>query len=342
MISAWRLHLRPRLRNAASQVRRRLGWHVLALIVVLLCVTLIVLELVPARTFVRTTFTAMIETQEVRLRLGERQATLTGISGSRILARELDTADDGAEAALFDLSDPSSQAVSSADGDLELSAGAPGSYLELDRLWLPPRAAVKVVSGGRDSTLSIEFIEPGDSDRIDARLVWRGGIGSPMEDDVATSVGSRIWQAGKPSLTIDGARISGLIPTPVPLSAVAFDRVVSGDQYQNPASAVIGGDLQFDIAGFPGRPLSIREGETLSFGGLDAQMLNLSLSDRGLRFLLIGSADSVSLGFLTNHRDVQPSMLDAILARESLTILASALFAMLLALMGAINFGGRK
>lgn len=342
MISARRLHLRQRLRDAALRARRRLGWHVLALIVVLLCVTLIVLELVPARTLVRTTFTAAIETQEVRLRLGERQATLTGISGSRILARELDPADDGAEAGLFDLSDPSSQALSSADGDLELTAEAADSYLELDRLWLPPRAAVKITSGGRDSTLGIAFMEPRDGGRIDARLVWRGAIGSSAKDDGASSVGSRIWQASKPSLAIDGARISGLIPTPIPLSAVAFDRVVSGDEYQSPASAVIRGDLQFDIAGFPGRPLSIREGETLSFEGLDAQMLNLSLSDRGLRFLLIGSADSVSLGFLANHRDVQPSMLDAILARESLTILASALFAMLLALMGAINFGGRK
>lgn len=341
MSAAWRLHLRAYFQNAVSWIRQRLGWHVLALIVVVLCVTLIVLELIPARTFVRTTFTATIYTQEMRLRLGERQATLTGVSGSRILARELDPAGGKADTGVFDLTDRSSQSLSAAS-DLELIADAPGSYLELDRLWLPPRAAVKISGSGEDSALAIEFIEPGDAGKVDARFVWRGGVRTSDGNDMASGVGARIWEASQPSLTIDKARINGLIPTPAVLSAVAFDRVVSGDGYQSPASAIIGGELQFDIAGFPGRPLTIREGEMLSFGALDAQMLNLSLSDRGLRFLLIGSADTVSLGFLANDRDVQPSMLDAILARQSLTILGSALFAMLLGVMSAINFGVRK
>ncbi|WP_146198953.1 hypothetical protein [Falsochrobactrum shanghaiense] len=337
----WGLRLRQRFQNAVKRARQRLGWHVLAFAVILLCAALIVLELVPSRTFVRTTFTATIETQEVRFRLGEQQAALTGISGNRILARELVPSPGEAEVVPFDLGDPSEPTHSSANGDLELLAQATDAYLEIDRLWLPPHTAVKIASGGEGSTLALEFIETGADDPIDVRFVWRGAIAS-SQDAAPTLVGSRIWQADKPSLTIDEARIRGLVPVPIHITNIAFDRVLSGDEYQSPVSAVISGELQFDIAGFPGRPHTIREGETLSFDGLKAQMLNLSQSDKGFRFLLIGSADAVSLGFLTNHRDVQPSMLNAILARESLTILASALFAMLLALMGAINFGGKK
>lgn len=342
MSAAWRSHLRSRLRSLALLVRERAGWHLIAVLIVLLCAMVIVLELIPSRSFFRTTFIATIETQEARLRLDDRQAALMGVSGRRILARELSPVGDDTETDIFDLADSGASSLSSASGDLELVAKDAAAYLELDRLWLPPKSAVKFSSGGEGASLAVEFIEPGDAQQIDARLVWRGSVGSSDEDRPEGAVGTRTWRANKPSISVDEARIRGLAPLPIDLSAIALDRVLSVDEYQSPVSAILGGDLQFDIGGYPGKPLPIREGEFLSFDNLEAQAINLALSEKGLRFLLIGEADAISLGFAASRRDVQPSMLDAILARQSLTILASALFAMFLALMGAINFGGRK
>lgn len=342
MSADWRCRLRRFLQMMLLLIEKRTGWHVIGLFIILLCGAVIVLELLPSRSFVKTTFIATIDTQEMRLRLDDRQAALVGISGRRIFARELLPAESETETGIFDLTDPSAVALASASSDLELVAEGRDSHLELDRLWIPPHAAVKLTSSGEGTALVVEFIEPGDADQIEARLVWRGSVGSSSGGEMEGEVGSRIWRANKPSINVDEAKISGLIPTPIHISAIALDRVLSVDEYQTPVSAILGGDLQFDIGGYPGKPLPIREGEFLSFVKVDAQAINLDLSGNGIRFLLIGEADAVTLGFLSNHRDVQPSMLDAILARQSLTIIASALFAMLLALMGGKNFGGRK
>jgi len=301
------------------------------------------LERIPAHYFVNSTFTATIVTQEVRFRLGDRQASLHGVAASRILARELQVGDNNSDVELFDLSNPTAIPTSTPLGDLEIKTiNNQETSLELDRLWLPAHSAVKIASNGENATMKIEFIDPVDNGKIDSRLVWRGDVTLSDGSQAATGIGSRIWQAIKPSLTIDEARINGLIPTPVDISAIEFDRIVSGDQYQSHASAIIIGDIQFNMGGFPGRQVSIREGEMLSFRDLDAQIVNFSLEEKGLRFFLIGSADKANLGFSNRLRDIQPSLLDFIRAWESLTIILSALFTLFLAVLGGMSNGDKK
>jgi len=293
------------------------------------------MEAVPARYFVNTSFVATIVTQQVRFRLDGRSASLRGISASRILARELHNDPEAVTIPTFDLGDLVEESSLTMPSDLELTINDSDASLELDRLWFPENAAVKITSNGEKATMEIEFIEPSDTGKVESRLVWRGDVTLSDGTQSATGIGSRIWRAEKPSLTIDKAQINGLIPTPIRVSAIEFDRVVSGDQYQSHASAILAGDIQFDIGGYPGRQMAIREGEMLSLRGLDAQIVNFSLAEKGLRFLLIGTADVANLGFSDRRRNIQPSLFDAIRAWESLTIIISALFTLLLALIGA-------
>ena len=63
------------------------------------------------------------------------------------------------------------------------------------------------------------------------------------------------------------------------------------------------------------------------------------MTENGLRFVLIGDAESIQVGFLNNTRNIQPSLLDFLRSIDSLGIIISSLFAFFLAALGALRMG---
>lgn len=307
--------------------------------VIVFSASIFVLEITPSRQFLPTTFIATIEAQSVSVRVGNRGAIIEGISGTRISGHDQSTPAIAA-GEIADLTNLGSALEDTKSNSFSYSSASSETHLELDELVIPPGRAVEFASSGDGRFLSIQSIHEDGTAPFEVILVWKGPIGS-VGADVAGDplLGSQRWVNQNPLIEFESAEIDGLIYTPIAVTGLSLERLRASGRDQITTSSVLAGEVQFDVLGYRGESTMLRPGEFFRFSGLAAQLTNLALTENGLRFVLIGSAESIEVGFLSKLRNIQPSLLDFLRSIDSLGIIISSLFAFFLAALGALRMG---
>ena len=211
-------------------------------------------------------------------------------------------------------------------------------HLELDSFLVPAGRILELSSTGAERFLSLQVAGDETADPSEVVVAWNGGIeqdnGTPSE---TTQLGSENWSGTVPIIEIDTPNIDGLIYNPIEVAGLSTDRLRLHGASQIATSSLIEGDIQFYFGSRPSDPVFLRTGEFIQFSGVAAQLTNLTLTPRGMQFVLVGEAQSIRVGFLANLRDINPSLLDGLLSIQSLVMIVSSIFALLLAGLSAIG-----
>lgn len=344
------------IRTIAAKTRRifarfgiELTWRSLVAVgvvcLLLFSVGVVLLELSSSRlakSILPTTFVATLETQNLSFRTNSRSAQIPGISGTQISVRDQVGQSVGDNAASLDLSTLLETESTSSPTENTYVAAGPDAYLELDRFLVPAGRAVEISAYGNDKSLSLTLIEENDKAPGEVTIVWKGNILAGDSAGAAEGhLGSKRWSSEAPLVDIEGARIDRQIRVPISVSGVSTERLQLHGYDQIATSSLLSGDIQFYFGHYPSNKVELRPGEFSKFSILDAQMTNLTLTDNGLKFVLVGEAHSVKVGFFENLREIRPSLLDGLRSVESLNIIVSAIFGIFLAGLGIISLDRR-
>ncbi|MEW4459331.1 hypothetical protein AB1K42_14660 [Roseibium algicola] len=308
----------------------------------LFSISVIALELLPSHWLVRTTFVATLETQNLTFRNGQQSSSISGISGTSIALREASEYSTDQSLDASDLTQMLDTQGDQKSNSKTFSRASQDSHLELDSFLIPARRAVELSSSGRNKFVSLQIVDEERGAASQTTVVWNGSVTSNSAP-ISERIGSDRWEAHAPLIEIETPEIAGVIYSPVPVTALSTERLRLSGSNQIATSSLLQGEIQFYLdfpfGSYPTEPVILRNGEFTQFDGLDAQLTNLELTETGLRFLLVGKADGIRAGFLNNRRNITPSMLDGLRSIESLVIIASSVFALLLALLSAISLG---
>ena len=322
-------------------LRDRLGWRAYMLFVLLLMVAfsalIIALELIPSHRVVDTTFVATLETQDLSLRLGSSSLVISDIASDGIELGERGVLQGDETLMPFDLTQLPAEEVAADNGSRTFRKLSEAAHLELDTLLIPAGGVVEISTSGQGSSLELQVIDAGGTPS-EATIVWSGEVeGSAPGPGFGDRVGSERWSAAAPFIQLAAPRTDGPISVPLSVVGLSTERIVLRGADPVATSALIAGELQFYFRSQPSQPIALRNGEFTRFSGLDAQITNLELSDRGLRFVLVGHADAIHIGYQSNLRDVTPSLLEGFLSSRSLVIIVTSGFTFLLALLSAVG-----
>lgn len=279
-----------------------------------------------------TTFVATLETQTISARIGPAKAVIPGVSGSRISLSDTSVDPSTDDPAIKDLTNLLGEDTVVGEGSLIFSAESETTHLELDNLVVPPGRAVEISTIGRDKYFLLQLIggEPGA--KVSATVVWNGDITiRPDGDPMAKNVGARQWSALVPSVEIENPVLLEPIYSPIRVKSLSTARLRLAGDDQVATSALLGGDIQFYFGNQPGERIVLKPGEFATFSELDALVTNFVFTESGMKFVLVGKAAAVKTGYLTNLRDVAPSVFDGIRSIPSIALILSALFTFLLA-----------
>lgn len=330
-------------RKTLPQMKFKLSGRGYVLIVIsslsVFSASVVVLELLPSHWLVNTTFVATLETQSLTFRTGALNADISGISGSRISLHAKDSASSQTSQGLYDLTRLEKE-DSDASSSKVFSKQTESTHLELDSFLIPSGSAVEILTFGTDKYVSLQIIEEDRNAVSEVAIVWNGIITSePQAAHSAPGAGSERWQASAPLIEIENPHVEGLIYSPVTVHALSTERLRLSGSDQIATSSLLQGEIQFYVGNYPSNSIALRTGEFTQFSGLNAQLANFELTENGIRFILVGKADSVQIGFLKNRREIIPSLLDGIRSIDSLVIILSSLFALLLAGLSALSLG---
>lgn len=324
------------LRILLRRSLKTLTWRTYAL--VLFSAAVIALELLPSHTLLKTTFVATLETQNLAFRTGQQNSIISGISGSRIILRERAVNSDTLSLEISDLTQLSDTEVSQKTASRTFSKISENSHLELDSFLLPAQRAIEISTSGRKKFISMQVIDDGQSVPSETIIVWNGNVRLDS-DKMSTNIGDDRWEALSPLIEIETPEIEGLIYDPLLVTALSTERLRLSGTKQIATSSLLQGEIQFYVWNYPSNLSRLQAGEFTQFSDLDAQLTNLELTENGLKFVLVGQAEVIKTGFLNNRRDITPSLLDGLRSIESLVIIISSLFAILLAVISAISLG---
>lgn len=338
--------LRLLFRKSFRRFKFALTWRVYALIVFaalsIFSISVIALELLPSHWLVRTTFVATLETQNLTFRNGKQSSSISGVSGASITLRETSAYFTGQLLGDSDLNQLLDAQGAKESSSKTFSKALQDSHLEVDNFLIPALRAVEISSSGRNRFISLQIVDEEQSAVSETTVVWNGSITSNSAA-LSQGIGSDRWEARAPLIEIETPEIAGLIYSPVPVTALSTERLRLSGSNQIATSSLLQGEIQFYLnfpfGSYPTEPVTLRSGEFTQFNALDAQLTNLELTETGIRFLLVGKADVIKVGFLNNRRNITPSMLDGLRSIESLAIIASSIFALLLALLSATSLG---
>lgn len=334
-----RAAIRSRLWHVVSWLNLRKITFFALMAVVVFSAGIFVLELTPSRQLLNTTFIASIETQNVSMRVGLGSATIAGISGTSISGHDQSIQAIGTEE-ITDLTQLGSTPKETNSNSFSYSSASSETHLELDELVIPPNRAIEFASSGIRRFLSVQAIIEDGTTPFEVIVVWKGPIVSEAADATTGALlGSERWLNQSPLIEFEGVEIDGLVYSPIAVTGLSLETLRASGRDQITASSVLSGEVQFDILGYRSKSTTLRPGEFFRFSGLSAQLTNLTLTENGLRFVLIGNAESIKLGFLNNLRNIHPSLLDFLRSIDSLGIVVSSLFAFFLAAIGALSLG---
>lgn len=314
------------LKKMGIRTRFRSMVFIFALLALLVSGLVITFELISSKFLFTTTFTASLETQKLSIRVGTLNAIISDISGRKISLHQLDNAINSSDDdSLFDFT---------------LETTTENGYIELDVLLVPSGRAFDLTSNGKGQELVIEVDEELGKKPLETRIVWS----DLSEEDLALDnhqslrqLGANTWSINAIKLRVEGAQMAKPQSNPIHLKNVLFENNFVNSNGPISTSAIISGHMEFYVAGNSIASFDLREGEFLRFADMNAQLTNMRLTERGVAFIIVGEADAVELGFLNSLRDVHPRLLSAILANQSINIIGSAVFGLLLAMLGIVG-----
>ncbi|SNZ07456.1 hypothetical protein [Cohaesibacter gelatinilyticus] len=338
--------LRLFLRRSYRRFKIALTWRVYAVIIFvslsLFCASVIALELLPSHWLINTTFVATLETQNLTFRNGKQNSSISGISGSSIALREINAYSPDQALEVGDLTQLTDVQGTESPRSKVFSKASEDSHLELDSFLIPAELAMEISTSGQNKYISLQIVGDDQSVASETTIVWYGDI-TLDSVPISKDIGSDRWKAISPLIEIQKPEIDGLIYSPIPVTALSTERLRLSGSNQIATSSLLEGEIQFYLnfpfGSYPTEPTTLRSGEFTQFNDLEAQITNLELTETGIRFLLVGKANAVKTGFLNNRRNITPSMLDGFRSIESLVIIMSSLFALLLAVLSAISLG---
>ena len=337
--------LRVLFRKLFRKLNFTLTWRHTALLAVFTILSfsasVIVLELLPSRWPLKPTFVATLETQNLTLRNGQHNSNIAGISGSQISLRDVHSHSSESSVLSNDLTQLSQPKGNDESVARVFTKASEGAYLELDSFLIPARQAVELSSSGQKNFMSLQIVEDEDNIRSEVSLVWNGEI-SDGTSPISARVGSERWEANVPLVEIENAEIDGLIYSPITVTALSTERLRLSGSDQIATSSLLSGEIQIYVGSYPRDSISLSAGEFTKFTDLDAQLTNLELTDSGLKFVLVGEASAINVGFLNNLRDITPSLLDGLMSIPSLQIILSAFFTLIAAGVSAINLSQKE
>lgn len=321
----------------------RMLFFIFTLFALLVSGVVVALDKIGSNHFFTTTFTATIETQKLSIRVGNVNAVVSGISGKKISLQPLNKTPSGTDGEpddfTFDLmaTDEISEEI---NDNFVIQTNTDTAYIELDEMLVPAGRAVDIVTGGKNQTLVIEIDAAFGEKPLETRLVWNGLSEEDLtlhKNALLRPLGAKTWSSSGIKLRVERANISKLLSAPISLKNVKFENNFVDSNGSTSISAIIGGRVEFYIGGRSILRNELREGEFVRFTNLNAQLTNIRLTERGVAFVIVGETDMVQLGFLNSLRDVWPSLLNGVLASQSINIIGSAIFGISLAFLGIIS-----
>ncbi|QUS59154.1 hypothetical protein [Pseudovibrio brasiliensis] len=332
------------LRNFFARFDITLTWRGLAVIgafcLIIFSFCVIALELLPSSFFAKTTFVATLEAQNLSLRVGETNAVISGVSGTRISLHDLAEEPFDATGQSNDLTQLLETENNKPSSQIIYAKTSNATHLELDSFFIPAGQAMELSTSGKNKFISLQLIEEDSNKQSNATIVWKGQVTSGVNSTpTVQQIGSKRWSAIAPLVQIDGPHIDGLIYSPIDVVGISTDRLRLYGSKQIATSSLLSGDIQFYFGSYPNEPVALRPGEFTKFTNLNAQLANLTLTENGVQFVLVGEASSVKVGFLENLREIHPSLLDGLRSVQSLIIIISSIFALLLAGLSAVSLG---
>jgi hypothetical protein len=322
-------------------IRDRLGWRAfvfVALSIMLAFSALIIaLELTPSHWLFDTTFVATLETQNLNLRLGTSNFVISDIAADRIEMIDRRVLQEDAPPPLLDLTQFLGADLEAGERERVYRRFSETAYLELDALLIPAGRVVELSTSGQGSTLNVQVPE-GNAGLSEVSVVWSGDVQTEVSRFGADDgIENERWFAHSPSIQLMAPQIDGPISVPVTVVGLGTERMQLSGADPITTSALIEGELQFYFRNQPSQPIPLRTGQFLRFTALDAQISNLELSDRGIRLVLVGRADSIHTGYQSNLRDVTPTLLEGFQSSRSLVIIVTSGFTFLLAFLSALG-----
>ena len=307
---------------------------------ILFSASVILLELAPSHWLINTSFVATIEARSIKARVGNHLATLSGIEGSHM---SLHDRKEEAFGNAIDLTQIDRESPTKIDNGLEsdtsfdISSSSTSTHLELDSLSIPAGQVLEMSVGQSRDHLFLGVLND-SNDEVSTTLVWNGAIQSNLKNDITTkSINAYRWVASEPVIEIDDPVFNDLSSNPIQIVGLSSELLANSGLGQIPVSTVLSGELQFYFGRYPAEPITLRRAELAKFGGLNALLMSTELTNSGIKIILVGTANSVRVGYQNKLRSVTPSLLDGLLSIRSLTVIFPALFALLLAFLSAVS-----
>lgn len=209
-----------------------------------------------------------------------------------------------------------------------------GDHTELDRLLLPAGSRVSVGYRGYDRTVEI---------RVD-------GAGAPIEAQIITRyrdapAGEKTRVEIDPPLQLDSALITLTAPSDqvgIVHAIGARDLNFSVIQHQGAmsfaTSALLGGRLQFFVAGYSAKERTIERAERINFKLADAVIEHLRFADGGVTVAFAGRPLDVVKQIGDERQSLRPSAFEGLMSVQPIVAALTLLFGAATAFFGISGF----